>query len=156
MSLPVNMPSDGNLPSAGSGSRPASPAGALHTEIEGMGLREGRGTPIPTRRNSQERSSPTSQDQKAPPYESSNLAERDKIKHRGRVGLLLGSMYLMAGRWSDAIKEFVSSTNAARSNSDYVWQAKALDCILVCLVMCAWAGMGFQVSLARLEGILYV
>ena len=78
---------------------------------------------------------------------SSGLGERERIKGKGRIGVVIGSLYLLAGRWPDAVKELVESASIARGHSDYLWHAKSLDYILVCLFMYAWAGMDFQVSL---------
>lgn len=75
-----------------------------------------------------------------------SIGERERNKGKGRVGVVIGSLYLLAGRWPDAIRELVESATIAKNNSDHLWHAKALDHILVCLLMCAWAGMDFQVS----------
>ena len=72
--------------------------------------------------------------------------EKERIKGRGRIGTVIGALYLIAGRWPDALRELVDSATVARANSDYVWLAKALDYILVTLLMYAWAGMDFKVS----------
>ena len=77
---------------------------------------------------------------------ANSLGERERTKAKCRVGVVIGAMYLLAGRWPDAVKELVESATVARSNSDYVWYAKAMDYILVCLLMYAWAGMDFRVS----------
>ena len=82
---------------------------------------------------------------------TNSLGEREKIKAKSRVGVVVGAMYLLAGRWPDAVKELVQSATIARSNSDYVWYAKAMDYILVCLLMYAWAGMDFRVSLHNID-----
>lgn len=79
-------------------------------------------------------------------FGSGSVGERARTKAKGRVGVVLGSMYLLAGRWPDAVKELVESATVARAISDHVWHAKALDYILVCLLMCAWAGMDFEVT----------
>ena len=73
-------------------------------------------------------------------------SEKERIKGKGRIGTIVGALYLLAGRWPDALKELVDSATVARANSDYVWLAKALDYILVTLLMYAWAGMDFKVS----------
>ena len=82
---------------------------------------------------------------------TNSLGERERIKAKSRVGVVVGAMYLLAGRWPDAVKELVQSATIARSNSDYVWYAKAMDYILVCLLMYAWAGMYFHVSLHNID-----
>ena len=78
-------------------------------------------------------------------FGSGSVGERARNKAKGRKGVVLGSLYLLAGRWPDALKELVESATVARSLSDHVWHAKALDYILVCLLVCAWAGMDFEV-----------
>ena len=79
-------------------------------------------------------------------FGSGSFGERARNKARGRIGVVIGSMYLLAGRWPDAVKELVDSATIARANSDHVWHAKALDYILVCLLMYAWSGMDFEVG----------
>lgn len=79
-------------------------------------------------------------------FGSGSVGERARNKARGRIGVVMGSMYLLAGRWPDAIKELIESAAAAKANSDHVWHAKGLDYILVCLLMYAWAGMDFEVG----------
>lgn len=79
-------------------------------------------------------------------FGSGGIGERERMKGKGRVGVIVGALYLLAGRWPDAIKELVESANNSKANSDYVWFAKALDYILVTLIMYAWAGMDFKVS----------
>ncbi|MCJ1285548.1 hypothetical protein MMC26_004889 [Xylographa opegraphella] len=78
-------------------------------------------------------------------FGSGSVGERARNKANGRKGVVLGSLYLLAGRWPDALKELVESATVARSLSDHVWHAKALDYILVCLLVCAWAGMDFEI-----------
>lgn len=80
-------------------------------------------------------------------FGAGSLGERERNKGRGRVGVVIGSLYLLAGRWPDAVRELTESATTARTNNDHLWHAKALDYILVCLLMYAWAGMDFRVSL---------
>jgi hypothetical protein len=77
----------------------------------------------------------------------SGLSATDRTKNRikGRSGVVTGTLFLQAGRWPDALKELVEAASNARAGSDYVWHAKALESILLCLLMFAWAGMDFQV-----------
>ena len=80
-----------------------------------------------------------------------SLGERERNKGKGRIGIVIGAMYLLAGRWPDAMKELVQSATIARASSDYLWHAKALDYILVCLLMFAWAEMDFRVSFHQID-----
>lgn len=84
-------------------------------------------------------------------FGAGSLGERERNKGKGRIGIVIGAMYLLAGRWPDAVKELVQSATIARASSDYLWHAKALDYILVCLLMFAWAGMDFRVSLQKID-----
>lgn len=78
-------------------------------------------------------------------FGSGSLSERARNKGKGRVGLIIGTLYLFAGRWEDAVRELVESASTARANSDHLWHAKALETVTVSLVMLAWAGLDFQV-----------
>lgn len=83
-----------------------------------------------------------------------SLGEREKVKGKGRIGVVVGAMYLLAGRWPDAVKELVQSSTIARNSSDYLWHAKAMDFMLVCLLMYAWAGMDFRVSFQVIDAMI--
>jgi trafficking protein particle complex subunit 9 len=75
-----------------------------------------------------------------------SAADRTKNRIKGRLGVVIGTLYLQTGRWPDALKELVEAATMARASSDYVWHGKALESILLCLLMLGWAGMDFQVS----------
>ena len=79
-------------------------------------------------------------------FGSGTTGERARNQARGRLGVVVGSMYLLTGRWTDAIKGLVESANIAKWSNDHPWYAKALDYILVSLLMCGWAGLDFEVS----------
>ncbi|KAJ5554561.1 hypothetical protein N7513_004520 [Penicillium frequentans] len=74
-----------------------------------------------------------------------SATDRTKNRIKGRAGVVIGTLFLQAGRWHDALKELVEATNNARAGSDYIWHGKALESILLCLVMLGWAGMDFQI-----------
>jgi hypothetical protein len=76
---------------------------------------------------------------------SISASDRTKNRIKGRLNIVIGSLFLQAGRWPDALKDLVEGANVARASSDYVWHAKALEYILLCLLMFGWAGMDFQV-----------
>ena len=80
-----------------------------------------------------------------------SLGERERNKGKGRIGIVIGAMYLLAGRWPDAVKELAQNAAIARNCSDYLWHAKAMDLALVCLLMFAWAGMDFRVSFHHID-----
>lgn len=72
---------------------------------------------------------------------------QEKVKQRGkaRVGIVVGSIYLMAGQWSEALRMLVENTTKARMLADHIWHAKGLESIVICLLLHAWAGMDFVV-----------
>lgn len=74
-----------------------------------------------------------------------SLSERARNKGKGRTALVVGTLYLHAGRWPDAIRELVESARIAWASSDHVWHAKALENILIGLLLLLWAGIDFQV-----------
>lgn len=86
-------------------------------------------------------------------FGAESIGERERNKGRGRIGVVMGSLYLLAGRWPDAVRELSDSATIAKSNSDHLWYAKALDYILVCLLMYAWADMDFRVSLHKISSL---
>lgn len=78
-------------------------------------------------------------------FGSGGVGERARNKGRGRVSIVIGSLYMCAGHWHEAMRELTDGATRARAYSDHLWQAKALENIMVCLVLFAWSGMDFQV-----------
>ncbi|KOS21358.1 Transport protein particle subunit [Escovopsis weberi] len=77
--------------------------------------------------------------------------ERLRLKKKGRLAVVIGSMYLQAGRWGDSLKELSDGAAAARSLNDHIWHAKALELILVNLLLLGWSGLEFQVPTVCLQ-----
>ncbi|KAF3483717.1 hypercellular protein HypA [Arthroderma uncinatum] len=73
--------------------------------------------------------------------------ERAKARFQGRLHVLAGMLYLQGGIWPEALKDLVEGAAIARSGSDYIWHAKALEGILICLLMFGWVGANFQIPL---------
>ena len=151
MSTPGFMPSSSGsqTPDSRATSPPSGPRSPPRTFNEISGISANQSPPKPSshgnsRAGSRDRMSMNG-------LGANSLGERERKKAKCRVGVVVGGMYLLAGRWPDAIKELVQSATVARSNSDYVWYAKAMDYILVCLLMYAWAGMEFRVSLHSID-----
>ncbi|KAI1117268.1 hypercellular protein A [Nemania sp. NC0429] len=71
--------------------------------------------------------------------------EKWRNKAKGRATIIVGSLYLQAGRWTDALKELVEGATVAKSINDHLWHGKALELIFISLLMLAWAGHEFQV-----------
>ncbi|KAI0801663.1 hypercellular protein A [Xylaria sp. FL0064] len=73
------------------------------------------------------------------------LNEKWRNKGKGRATIVVGSLYLQAGRWTDALKELTEGATVAKSINDHLWHGKALELIFISLLMLAWAGYEFQV-----------
>jgi len=73
------------------------------------------------------------------------LNEKWRNKGKGRATILVGSLYLQAGRWTDALKELIEGATVAKSINDHLWHGKALELILISLLLLAWIGHEFQV-----------
>lgn len=148
MSMPVHMPSTSSSRAATPDGRPLSPPGRSQTPpttFDDIAAARGASSPSRPGVNDGRRQSRDSVFLQG--FGAGGSGEKERIKGKGRVGTVIGALYLLAGRWPDALRELVDSATIARANGDYVWLAKALDCILVTLLMYAWAGMDFKVSL---------
>lgn len=71
--------------------------------------------------------------------------ERWRMKGKGRTAIVVGSMYLQAGRWSDSLKELAEGAAAARTLNDHIWNGKAQELILVNLLLLGWSNLEFQI-----------
>ncbi len=87
-------------------------------------------------------------------FGAGSFGERERNKGKGRVGIIIGSLYLLAGRWPDAARELTENAMIARTHNDHIWHAKALDYLIVCLLMYAWAGIDFRVSFQQIVQLL--
>jgi hypothetical protein len=82
-------------------------------------------------------------------FGSGGVGERARNKGRGRVSVIIGTLFMCAGQWHEALRELTDGATLARANSDHLWHAKALENIMVCLLLFAWSGIDFQVSARR-------
>ncbi|RKF73339.1 Transport protein particle subunit trs120 [Golovinomyces cichoracearum] len=62
-----------------------------------------------------------------------------------RKFIVVGSIYMLAGRWPDALKELAEGATIAKNILHHLWHAKALENILVSILMLAWCGLNFQI-----------
>jgi hypothetical protein len=87
-------------------------------------------------------------------FGSGGVGERARNKGRGRVSVVVGTLYMCAGQWHDAVRELTDGATRARAFSDHLWHAKALENIMICMLLFAWSGMDFQVGIKYLISIL--
>jgi trafficking protein particle complex subunit 9 len=64
---------------------------------------------------------------------------------RGRALVVKGAMYLEAGRWPDALKTLSEGVAVAQANIDYLWHARGLEQLLVCMLLLIWAEVPFEI-----------
>ncbi|PHH69269.1 hypothetical protein CDD80_6869 [Ophiocordyceps camponoti-rufipedis] len=76
--------------------------------------------------------------------------DRWRLRGKGRTSVVVGSLFLQGGRWSDSLRELCDAASTARSLNDHVWHGKALELIVLNLLLLAWSGMGFQVPMVCL------
>lgn len=153
ISKPARLTSEMDSRSPTPDSRATSPPNGRNTPPPTInGLTGISATKSPPRESGVERARAESRDRiSTSGFGVGSLGERERNKGKGRIGIVVGAMYLLAGRWPDAVKELVHSATIARASSDYLWHAKALDYIMVCLLMFAWAGMDFRVSFHHID-----
>lgn len=65
--------------------------------------------------------------------------------HKGRALVVKGAMYLQAGRWPDALKALSEGVAVLQANIDYIWHARGLEYILICMLMFVWAKVPFEI-----------
>lgn len=68
-----------------------------------------------------------------------------RLKGKCRASIVLGSMYLQAGRWSDSLRELSEGGTAARSLNDHLWHGKALELIVMNLFLLGWSKLEFSI-----------
>ncbi|KAF5026614.1 hypothetical protein F66182_1287 [Fusarium sp. NRRL 66182] len=155
-------------------SMPANSRPGLHSSNSTPGLtspptRSGLSNPPLTTGQSPPISEGSTPEPTAPPetIESSRSASRDRVstqgfgsggandrwRHRvkGRAAVVVGSMFLQAGRWTDSIRELSDGAMAARSVNDHLWHGKALELILVNLFLLGWSNIEFHVPTVLIQ-----
>ncbi|KAL8932073.1 MAG: hypothetical protein Q9216_006974, partial [Gyalolechia sp. 2 TL-2023] len=81
-------------------------------------------------------------------FGSNSISERERTKHRGRISIIMGSLYMLAGRWPDAVRELSDGITVAKGYNDHMWHAKALDHLLVICLLNVWAEIDFRIPTA--------
>lgn len=76
--------------------------------------------------------------------------DRWRLRGKARTSVVVGSLFLQGGRWSDSLRELCDAASTARSLNDHVWHGKALELIVLNLLLLAWSGLGFQVPMVCL------
>ncbi|TVY32025.1 Transport protein particle subunit [Lachnellula subtilissima] len=153
MSMPVLRSTDSNASS--SSGRPTTPQNSAQTDLpttfdQIVGPNKSDSTPsqrpISSRLTSTEPVRDISRDRvSVQGFGPGSISERSRNIGKGRIGVVIGSLYLQAGRWGDALRELTEAGAIAKYNLDHLWHAKSLDYILVSMLMLAWTGLDFQI-----------
>ncbi|KIW97369.1 uncharacterized protein Z519_02761 [Cladophialophora bantiana CBS 173.52] len=86
-------------------------------------------TPVPTRFPS--------------PMLTSNGSEQQSDTSRGRFNVIQGMFWLQCGFWTDAMSVLSEGASIAQSGHDHLWHAKALENLLICMLLLSWSGLSF-------------
>lgn len=78
-------------------------------------------------------------------FGAGSQSDRWRNKGRCRVQVVVGSLYLQAGLWNNALRELTEAATVAKSINDHLWHGKALELALISLLLLGWAGVEFQV-----------
>lgn len=78
-------------------------------------------------------------------FGSDSSSEKTRNKGLGRIAVVQSGLFLIGGRWQEALKEAMGGAMKARTFNDHLWYAKALEHIAVSMILLAWAGMEFQI-----------
>ena len=78
-------------------------------------------------------------------FGSNTSSARLALGGKLRVGIVIGSIYMMAGHWTEALRVLGEHTNQARLLGDHLWHAKGLENIVVCVFLHGLVGLDFHV-----------
>ncbi|EME47642.1 hypothetical protein DOTSEDRAFT_69558 [Dothistroma septosporum NZE10] len=78
-------------------------------------------------------------------FGSNTSQEKARLRGKARVGIVHGSIHMLAGQWSEALRIMLDHTIALRKLSDHLWYAKGLENMMVCMILLAWSGVDFSV-----------
>ncbi|OAL22468.1 hypothetical protein AYO22_07026 [Fonsecaea multimorphosa] len=97
-------------------------------------------SPVPTDRNS------TPVSTRSPSLvPASNGSEQQSDTSRGRFNVIRGMFWLQRGYWTEAMSCLAEGAAVAQSGHDHLWHAKALEHLLVCMLLLSWSELSFDV-----------
>ncbi|KAJ9603392.1 hypothetical protein H2200_012170 [Cladophialophora chaetospira] len=97
-------------------------------------------TPVPSSGSSTPVSTkPTS------PMPNSNGTNTQSETSRGRYNIIQGMFRAQCGSWTNAIDSLAEGASMAQNGQDHLWHAKALEYLLICMILLSWSDMSFTV-----------
>lgn len=79
------------------------------------------------------------------PISAFNEPEAQSDTSRGRFSIIQGMYNLQSGLWLDAISSLSEGATLASENQDHLWHGKALECLLVSMLLLSWSNVNYTV-----------
>ncbi|OAP61293.1 hypothetical protein AYL99_03494 [Fonsecaea erecta] len=76
---------------------------------------------------------------------TSNGSEQQSDTSRGRFNVIQGMYWLQRGFWTEAMNYLAEGAAVAQSGHDHLWHAKALEHLLICMLLLSWSELSFSV-----------
>ncbi|KAJ9495758.1 hypothetical protein H2202_008801 [Exophiala xenobiotica] len=64
---------------------------------------------------------------------------------RGRFNIIQGMFRLQNGLWSEAMDSLSEGASMAQNGHDHLWHGKALESLLVCMILLSWSDSDFTI-----------
>ncbi|KAK9477019.1 TRAPP II complex [Lipomyces japonicus] len=79
------------------------------------------------------------------PYPLSHHTERQRMRRKGRAMKMIANIYLLAGRTTDAIKEYAEALAVLKGVNDHLWYASCVEGIGICMLILSHLNVQFTV-----------
>lgn len=90
-------------------------------------------------------STPISAKSSSSPISAFNEPEAQSDTSRGRFSIIQGIYHLQSGLWLDAITFLSEGAALASENQDHLWHGKALECLLVSMLLLSWSNVNYTI-----------
>jgi trafficking protein particle complex subunit 9 len=78
------------------------------------------------------------------PSNQDGFQDADINTGKRRYTIVLGLLNLYAGSWPDALRRLSEGITLAREAGDPMWQARALEALVLCMALLVWQGSSFD------------
>ncbi|KIW76106.1 hypothetical protein Z517_10851 [Fonsecaea pedrosoi CBS 271.37] len=79
------------------------------------------------------------------PLPTSIGSDQQSDTSRGRFNIIRGMFRLQCGSWTEAMNYLAEGAAIAQNGQDHLWHAKALEHLLICMLLLSWSEMSFTV-----------
>ncbi|CUM63493.1 uncharacterized protein PRCAT00001069001 [Priceomyces carsonii] len=87
---------------------------------------------------------------------ATDVKKKTQQSHKGRQLKLMGSLFLLAGNYQEAIQQFGDAIANLKSCEDYLWLASALEGLGVALTLSHYSGNSFQNLNPAISSVLQI